>query len=260
MPFVEKNNLRYFRFKNFPRMAQHAVFTRNGGVSPAPWNSLNVGGNVGDSLANVRENRLRIFAALGRPSESVFDLWQVHGTQAYFAAKPRPPDSHEEQGDLMFTDNPHITLYMRFADCVPLLFADPKRGVVGLAHAGWRGTVLGVAEAAIEAMRERYGSRPEDVYAAIAPSIGADHYEVGETVISAVRKKFGRDAESLLPAYGDKRHFDLWAANRLLLMRVGVRNIETAGICTACHLDDWFSHRAEGGETGRFAALIGLKV
>ena len=259
MPFVEKNNLRYFRFSSFPEMATHAIFTRRGGVSPAPWDSLNVGGNVGDAPANLRENRIRAFAALGRDPESVFDLWQVHGTQAYFAEKARPPDSHEEQGDLIFTDKPEITLYMRFADCTPLLFADPSRGVVGIAHAGWQGTVRGVASVAVKAMGERYGSRPADIYAAIGPSIGADHYEVGEEVIRQVRERFGRDAEALLPAYGERRHFDLWAANRLLLERAGVTKIESANICTACHLDDWFSHRAEKGKTGRFAALIALK-
>jgi copper oxidase (laccase) domain-containing protein len=108
-------------------------------------------------------------------------------------------------------------------------------------------------------MGEHYGSRPGDIYAAIGPSIGVDHYEVGEEVIRRVYQKFGEDAESLLPFYGEKRHFDLWAANRLLLERAGVTEIETANICTACHLDDWYSHRAEQGKTGRFAALIALK-
>ncbi len=90
---------------------------------------------------------------------------------------------------------------MRFADCTPLLFADPRRGVVGIAHAGWQGTVRGVASVAVQAMGERYGSRPADIYAAIGPSIGVDHYEVGEEVIRQVRERFGRDADALSPLW-----------------------------------------------------------
>ena len=89
MPFFENEGVRYFQFQNFPDSIVHAVFTRQGGVSPAPWNSLNVGGSVGDVLPNVRENRIRAFTALKRDPESVFDLWQVHGTRAVFASEPR---------------------------------------------------------------------------------------------------------------------------------------------------------------------------
>lgn len=259
MPFFEKNNLRYFQFQNFPNSITHAIFTRQGGVSPTPWDSLNVGGTVGDALANVRENRIRAFTALGRDPESIFDLWQVHGTQAVFASKPRRPDSHEDQGDLIFTDNPEVTLFMRFADCTPLLFSDETLGIVGIAHAGWEGTVRGVATAAINAMREHYGSKPENIQTAIGPSIGADHYEVGNNVIQRVRESFGEDAETLLPKVGERRHFDMWAANRLQLEQAGVTQIETANICTACYPEDWYSHRRDKGKTGRFGVLIALK-
>ena len=259
MPFSENNGLRYFQFQNFPDTITHAIFTRQGGVSPTPLDSLNMGGLVGDSPANVRENRIRAFTALGRAPESLFDLWQVHGTQAFFASKPRQPDAHEDKGDLIFTDNPEITLFMRFADCTPLFFSDQKLGIVGIAHAGWQGTVKGVATAAIQAMRERYGSKPENIQAAIGPSIGVDHYEVGDKVIQQVRENFGKDAESLLPKIGKGRHFDMWAANRIQLEQAGVAQIEMANLCTACHLEDWYSHRAEKGKTGRFGALIALK-
>ena len=259
MHFFEKNNIRYFQFENFSDTITHAIFTRRGGVSPAPWNSLNVGGSVGDSPANLRENRNRAFTALGRDPESAFDLWQVHGSRAVFASKPRPPDSHEDKGDIIFTDNPEVTLYMRFADCTPLLFCDPTRGIVGIAHAGWQGTVRGVATTAIQAMCEHYGSRPEDIQAGIGPSIGVDHYEVGDDLIQQVRENFGESAESLLPRFGERLHFDMWKANRLQLEKSGVTQIESANICTACHLEDWFSHRAEKGKTGRFAVIIALK-
>jgi len=148
---------------------------------------------------------------------------------------------------------------MRFADCTPLLFSDATRGVVGIAHAGWQGTVKGVATAAIKAMCENYGSKVENIRAAIGPSIGVDHYEVGDDVIRQVHENFGADAESLLPRYGDRRHFDMWKANRIQLEKMGVTHIETANICTACHLEDWYSHRAEKGKTGRFAVIIALR-
>ena len=259
MAFLEKNGLRYFQFESFSDSITHAVFTRQGGVSPVPWKSLNMGGSVGDAPANVRENRTRVFTALGRDPESVFDLWQVHGTQAFFASNPRQLDAPQDKGDLIFTDNPDVTLFMRFADCTPLLFHDPVLGVVGIAHAGWQGTVKGVATVAINTMCEHYGSKPENIQAAIGPSIGVDHYEVGDNVIQQVHESFGDDAEKLLPKVGERRHFDMWAANRIQLEKAGVSQIETAGICTACHLEDWYSHRAEKGKTGRFGALIALK-
>ncbi len=214
---------------------------------------------MGDDLANVKENRIRAFTALGRDPESIFDVWQVHGTRASFAVEPRQPNAHEDKADLIFTDNPKVTLFMRFADCTPILFSDARRGVVGVAHAGWMGTVRGVATAAIEAMRERYGSRPADIHAAIGPSIGPDHYEVGEDVISQVRQNFGVNSETVLSING-RAYFNLWSANRILLEQAGVEQIEVAEVCTACHPEDWYSHRGEKGKTGRFGALIALKA
>jgi YfiH family protein len=259
MPFVEKNGLKYYQFPGLPEIATHAVFTRRGGVSTEPCASLNVGGSVGDDPANVRVNRIRAFETLERDPASVFDVWQVHGARTSYAVKPRDPNTHEDKADIIFTDRPDVTLYMRFAGCTPLLFVDPVKRVVGLAHAGWQGTVKNVAGAAVNAMRERYGSTPKDIYAAIGPAIGPDHYEVGENVIEAVRESFGADADALLPRVGERRHFDLWAANHLQLSQAGIEHIESAELCTACHTDDWFSHRQERGKTGRFGVLMGLK-
>jgi hypothetical protein len=107
-------------------------------------------------------------------------------------------------------------------------------------------------------MRERYGSDPRDVRAAIGPSIGPDHYEVGEDVVEQVRASFGSRADLLLEPRGDRHHFDLWKANRLQLEDAGVGSVEVCEVCTACHTDDWFSHRAEKGRTGRFGAILAL--
>ncbi len=260
MPFSNSNGLRYYTFDVFPSRVTQAVFTRQGGVSPAPWTSLNVGGTVGDDANRVRENRARSFEAVGRSLSSLFDVWQVHSADAVFAEAPRPPDVDHYKADIIFTDKPEVTLYMRFADCVPILLHDPKRNVVGLAHAGWLGTVRGATAAAVKAMTGHYGSKPGDILAGIGPSIGPDHYEVGGDVIGQVQQGFGVDARTLIEERDGKTYLDLWAANRLQLEKAGVKQVQCAGLCTACDLEDWYSHRAEKGKTGRFGALIALSA
>lgn len=264
MPFQQSNGIRYYTFESLTDAGVvHAALTRQGGVSPHPWSSLNVGATVGDVAENVRENRVRSFKALKRSFESLFDVWQVHGTEVVCAQAPRPPEQAHQKADAILTDRPGVTLFMRFADCVPIFVYDPRKKVIGLIHAGWLGTVRQTAAAALDAMRACYGSQPQDILAGIGPSIAAHHYEVGPEVATQVQAAFGDDASGLLlPARGpgsqEKVLLDLWAANRLVLERLGVRHIEIAGICTACHLDDWYSHRGEKGQTGRFGALIGL--
>lgn len=257
MSFIQNNGLRFFKFDSLT--TRHAVFTRHGGMSPEPWNSLNVGGTVGDETARVRKNRLLSFEALGCAPESIFDVWQVHSADAVCAHAPRLLNEEYRRADIILTDKPEVTLFMRFADCVPILVQDPHKGVIGIAHAGWMGTLLDVATATVHAMQKNYGSNPADIIACIGPSIGPDHYEVGEDVIQKVKEKFGAESESLLVPINGSTHFNLWETNRLLLERAGVNQIEVAGICTACHTDDWFSHRAEKGRTGRFGALISLQ-
>jgi len=257
MPFIQHNGLRYFQFDTM--QARHAIFTRRGGVSPEPWGSLNVGGTVGDDLERVRKNRLLSFDALGCKPESIFDVWQVHSADVVYARAPRVLSESYRQADIILTDRPEVTLFMRFADCVPILFHDLHKGVVGVAHAGWLGTLRDVATVTVDSMRKEYGSKPEEIIACIGPSIGPDHYEVGADVILQVMQKFGDESDFVLESHNGKIHFDLWRANQLLLERAGVEQIELSGICTACHTGDWFSHRAERGSTGRFGALISLK-
>lgn len=256
------------RFLSFESLAEagavNAIFSRHGGVSRSAWVSLNVGGTVGDDPQHVRRNREITFQSAGLAYDSLYDVWQVHGNQVVCAEKPRPPDQPHLQADAILTDQPGVSLFMRFADCTPVLLADPVRGVVGLVHAGWQGTVKRTVQAALERLCSRYGAQMADVRAVIGPSIGPDHYEVGAEVIARVRETFGNQAGHLLqPRDGFhpdvKSHLDLWAANRMLLEEAGVKHIETAGICTACCVEDWYSHRAEHGRTGRFGAIIALE-
>lgn len=259
MGFEKQGALRYFSFENLntPDIT-HAIFTRQGGYSSTPWQSLNVGGQLGDEPERVEANRRLAFAAVHRAPESLYDVWQVHGARVVCAAAPRPLGQPHLQADAILTDKPEVTLFMRFADCVPILLYDPVQRVVGLVHAGWKGTVLKAVTAAVEALQAVYGSRPADLMAGVGPSIGPHHYEVGSEVVTQVRDSFADQADRLLPQYNGAHHFDLWAANRLLLNQAGVEQIEVAGLCTACQLQDWYSHRAENGQTGRFAALIAV--
>ncbi len=258
MSFHEHNELRYYSFDIFSKSIKQAVFTRHGGVSLAPWHSLNLGGSVGDDPAHVAENRVRVFQSMGCEPASIHDVWLVHGTSIVYADAPRPLDQPSAKADIIFTDNPNVSLFMRFGDCVPILFHDPKKHMIGIAHAGWMGTVRGVVQTAVEGMQSHYGCKPEDIVAGIGPSIGVDHYEVGADVISQFQEKYNKDVDQILQTRNGSTYLDLWTANAIQLRNAGVEQIQISGLCTACHLDDWFSHRAEKGKTGRFGAIMAL--
>jgi hypothetical protein len=265
MPFHQPDEIRYYTFDSLDAEGLvHGILTRRGGVSPAPWSSLNLGGTVGDDLQCVQENRRRAFAALQCSPEASYDVWQVHGIQAVCAEAPRLPGQPHLQADAILTGVAGLTLFMRFADCVPVLLYDPRRKVVGLVHAGWKGTVLRTAAHAVQAMQARYQTNPQDLLAAIGPSIAPHHYQVGQEVIEQARAAFGERVNEVLRFRNGSEadsgvKFDLWAANRLVLEEAGVRHVETCEICTACNLEDWYSHRAEAGKTGRFGALLSLQ-
>lgn len=259
MRAISVGSLTYHQFESLPAEVVHGVFTRHGGVSPAPWGTLNMSISVGDTRERVRENRHRAFAALGRDPASVADVWQVHSARVVFAETPHDP-AHAPQADILLTRNPAVTLFQRFADCVPVVLYDPRQRVVGLVHAGWRGTALHACAVAVQAMTERYGSRPAEVLAGIGPAIGPCHYEVGDEVRAAMHHAYGDQAADLFTQISPEQrpHLDLWAANALDLRRAGVQNIEVAAHCTACHPHTFYSHRAERGQTGRFGVVMGL--
>ncbi len=252
------NGVTYYQFNSLRRPELvHGVFTRLGGVSPAPWHELNVGGTVGDETERVIENRRRSFEAVGLPFESVADLWQVHSADTWRADAPKGSLPYLAKADALVTNRPGVSLFLRFADCVPILLYDPVQQALGIVHAGWRGTVQDAAGSAVRALAEHYGSQPADLLAAIGPSIGPDHYPVGPEVVEQVHAAFP-GPNGLLQRVGDQTHFDLWQANERALRRAGVQHVEIAGLCTACRTDLFFSHRGEAGRTGRFGAVIAL--
>jgi len=260
MPFEQAKSLRYYTFdslKKFP--LTHGLFTRQGGVSEEPFAHLNVGSAVGDAADAVQQNISLIFDTFNLSKDSLFDSRLVHGTNAVEAEEMGALGNYAPQdADIILTRDPKTTLFMRYADCIPLLFYDPVQHAVALAHAGWKGTVQRVAATAIEEMKMKYGSQPADLRVAIGPGICVEHYEVGSDVLAEVENAFGEDAADLLLSRNGSTYFDLLSANILSLREAGVVEIEASGLCTASNTDDWFSHRAEGGRTGRFGVLLTL--
>jgi YfiH family protein len=204
----------------------------------------------------VDENLNRLVAALDYQLGDLVQVRQIHSADIF---KADEPIDAKYPGDGIVTNTPGLLLLMRFADCVPILIVDPDEAAVGIAHAGWKGTIKDVAGALVGKMKEQFGSDPERLIAGIGPSIGPDHYLVGPDVIKQAKKAFQDRSENVLTYQGDRVKFNLWEANKIMLSRAGVSSIEVSEICTACQVDDWFSHRKEKGRTGRFGAVIGLR-
>ncbi len=256
----EFGNLKYFTFESFPNeKIKHGIFTRLGGISPDTFSSLNVGESAGDSRENVVENRRRIFQVFDRSVDSIFDVWQIHSDKVKFTNIPRKSGTKHEQADAILTDSKDVSLFMQFADCVPILIYDPKNNVIGITHAGWQGTVKRIVQNAVKFLIDTFSSNPEEIFAGIGPSIGPDHYEVGKNVRNEVDDKLSDIRTKVLSTKNGRMYFDLWKSNELLLRQSGVKNIEVAGICTACNLDEWYSYRIEGQKSGRFGVFMSLK-
>jgi YfiH family protein len=251
-------DLAYYQFEMWSHL-RHGVFTRLGGASAAPWASLNMGGNVGDDPDAVRQNHVLMYAAAAVNPGKVCSLWQVHSADVMVVEGPVEGQRWIAQADGMITNKPDTPLTMRFADCTPIFFHDPVKRVIGMAHAGWRGTVAGIAGKTVRLMEQTYGCAPGDIQAAIGPSIGCDDYQVGDEVVDAVQRFYGQtDPLIRHDPENSATYFDLWAANQLDLERAGVRQIEVAAISTASNTHEFFSHRAEAGRTGRFGAIFSL--
>ncbi len=251
----------YLQFNTLPDLPSlgHAIFTRQGGVSPDPFASLNMSESVRDSAEHVAANRARAYAVLSRSVATVVQAHLVHGATVMTVGREHH-GTIPGRFDGMITNEPGCGLAMNFADCAPILLVDPVNQAIGLGHAGWQGAVVDLPGAMVRAMQVTFGSDPDTLWAGIGPSIGPCCYEVGEAVISAVQGSFARPADLLIPQKnGPRPHFDLPEANRRNLQRAGIRTIETAPFCTACRTDLFFSHRAEKGRTGRFGAILILK-
>lgn len=261
---IEKNGLTYTQSDLFGGAVAHGFSTRLGGVSPAPWDSLNLGVSRGDDLANVQENYRRFCGALGVDERNVVLSQQTHGDTVRRVTADdrgkglwRPRDYTCVDG--LITDVPHTPLVIFSADCNVILLHDPVAHAIGACHAGWRGTALGIAAKTVREMTDAYGCRPENIRAAIGPAIGKCCFETDGDVPQALRAALGDAVEPFMEWNGSKWHIDLRAVNALWLGRAGVTAIDVSDVCTMCRQDLYWSHRAVGNERGAQVSLISLE-
>jgi YfiH family protein len=237
---------------------------RGGGVSAAPYETLNLGFHVGDDPASVRENRRRVAAGLGVAAESLVVPQQVHeGAVAVAGPEERGRgaldlDSAIAATDALVSATPGLVLGVVLADCVPVIAWDPATPAIGVAHAGWRGTVRHIARRTVEAMVDAFGSDPARMSATIGPSIGPRSYEVGPEVAAEARVAFPEETP-VVERQDGRLCFDLWAGNELDLLSVGLagERIAAARVDTYESAERFFSHR-RARPTGRFMALAAL--
>lgn len=245
----------------------HGFASRLGGVSRPPWDSLNISLSRGDDPADVRENYHRMCAALGTDFHRLVMTHQVHedyirpvGPQDVL---PDPLAPIEVDADGLITATPGLCLTIFYADCVPVLLYDPQKRVIAAVHSGWRGTALAIAQKAAGKMAAEYGSRPEDILAAIGPGIGPCCFETHADVPTALTAQLGQGAAPyMIPKVERPGKFavDLKGIIRWELLEAGLReeHIATLPLCTACHPELYWSHRTMGEQRGNHAAMIQL--
>ncbi len=242
----------------------HGFFTRAGGVSQGPFASLNCSISSGDAPEALRENRRRVARAMGVDPERLLGVTQVHGTDVATVSSPWVPGAGP-RADAMVTDRPGLALGIITADCAPVLLADPVLGVVGAAHAGWRGAAAGMLEAVVTAM-ERLGAQRERIVAVVGPCIGQDSYEVGPELRDAVVAAATIAAPDAFfrPGLGDRLQFDLAGYCVARLLGCGVATAAALGCDTRTDEQRFFSHRrrtlAGGGPIGHQISVIALPV
>ena len=265
----EKDGVVYFTFPSFTEEGLvHGFSTRIGGVTPGEIGSMNLGFHRGDDSMNVIKNHGILADAIGYEKSSVVATDQIHETKVREVTKhDKGKGIYHAISDIrgidgLITCDPEVTLIAYFADCVPLYFYDKTHRAIGLSHSGWRGTVQRMGQKTIDAMAKAYGTRPEDLKVIIGPSICQSCYEVSEEVADAFVAEFGSNRkDQLLTDKGNgKYQLDLWRANELVFADAGLEpgQIETAGLCTCCHPDLLFSHRASHGKRGNMAAVLTL--
>lgn len=237
----------------------HGFFTRQGGVSDGPYASLNCSLSSGDARAAVLANRARAAKTIGARPDRLVGLMQVHGAQVIEVTEPWAP-GNGPRGDALVTTRPDIALGVITADCAPILLADTAAGVVGAAHAGWRGAVAGVIEAVVAAMA-RLGAVPDRITAAIGPCIGQDSYEVGTDLHQQVLRRDARDGRFFARGRSDERwQFDLAGYCAARLAAAGVTAVAALRVDTASDEARFFSHRrrtlAGGGPIGHQISIV----
>lgn len=250
MYFEEKNSIRYGKFGCYdPFPFIRAFFsTRIGGVSRPPFDRLNLGMTTEDERNRVLENRKLFFDTIKIPQSAVVIQKQIHEDRSAYVETPEFLDCT----DAAYTDRPNVFLTVSAADCVPVLFAETKKKIVGVIHAGWKGTLKNIAGHTIEKIKKQFGIDGSNITAVIGPSISEKNYEVSEELADQFNSRF------IVKNGYAKPHLDLWKANVVQLKNAGVENIFVSGYCTFERQDLFFSHRGSGGKSGRMLGVIGM--
>ncbi|MBQ2706203.1 MAG: peptidoglycan editing factor PgeF [Agathobacter sp.] len=248
-------------------IVEHCFTTRMGGVSEDIFSTLNFSFTRGDNPEFVMENYRRVGQVFGKTECDFICTDQTHTTNVlrvgkeeagFGVTKPRP----YTDVDGLITNELGVILSTFYADCVPLYFVDPVHKAIGLSHSGWRGTVGRMGQKTLEAMKEAYGTRAEDVYAAIGPSICQECYEISQDVAEHFYKEFeGHGDEILINKGNGKYQLDLWKTNEIVMLEAGIlpEHLAVTNICTCCNAEILFSHRASQGKRGNLAAFLMLK-
>lgn len=264
----EKDDLVWYQGDLFDDAVVHGFSTRLGGVSKGNFESLNMVASRGDNPKHVEENYRRFCQAVGFEGEQFSRNIQTHGKTVYKVSSGRTLDAFVDPtrtfppGDSLVTNVPGVSLWTYFADCVPLLFYDPVEKVIGAAHAGWRGTVAGIAFETVRTMIKGYGCKSSNIRVTMGPSIGECCFLCDDDVVDAVKLMLGDDAKQYLSKdilNPSKQKVDLRGVNEWWLNRANVTQILSDVPCTSCNLDEFWSHRATGEERGSLAGMIALK-
>ncbi len=257
---VRKGDLEYLVAESIK--VPHAFTTRLGGVSTGQFDSLNIALHGGDSRENVEKNLQILADELGFCLDNLVLTRQTHSdiVRAVTAADHIGIDHHEyPQCDGLITATPGVVLVAFTADCTPILLHDPVTGAVGAVHAGWRGTAADIAGKAVRSMAEQFGTKPENIRAAIGPNIAQCCFETDADVPEAMLAVLGRTAENYIRAKKGKYYVNLKAVNAELLRRAGIVQIEISDACTMCQNQRFWSHRFTGGKRGAQGAMIVCK-
>lgn len=259
--------LKFPLFEQIPNI-QHIFTTKEGGASKGDYATMNISFTRGDDKEAVLENYRRIAAVFEVGLEDIVCSHQTHTTNVKRVTKEDGGkgvifERDYEDVDGLITNEKNLVLCTMYADCVPLYFVDTKNMAIGLSHSGWRGTAMRMGKRTLERMHEEFGTKPEDVYAVIGPSICVDCYEVSSDVILEFSKAFSNEemAQICYPKENGKYQLDLWKANEIVLEKAGVlkEHIEVTRLCTCCNSDRMFSHRKTGDRRGNLGAFLCIK-
>ncbi len=253
---MEKDGIVYVTAPEGLIRTPHAFVGRSGGVSPHPFCSLNAARTVGDAVENVEKNMGLIADSFGFDKKSLVTVRQVHSDKVLVLDEMGASGHAGVEADAIVTARKGTPIGVLTADCLPIILVDHARGVIGIVHAGWRGTLKGVTLKAVEAMRTSFGTDPADLVAAIGPAIGPCCYTVNDDVAEGFKGAFG-NAGGFIEGGGPYR-VNLREANRyqLVMTGVGVEKIAVERSCTSCRNDLFFSYRKDGGTTGRQLSFV----